>query len=103
MRMRITALAAAVLALAGCGGTPTTTASNTASGPEVTRRISLEDVSKNKDPKQGWVLVANDVIGYYGYETLVVKKCDGTTLLYVQYGYQKGGPAVIANSPECGP
>lgn len=103
MKLRATVAALAVastLSLSACGGIAGTTSSgDTTSGPEVTRVLTVKEVAANTDPKKGWVLVSNDLIG--GYEAFVVKRCDGTTLLYVQFGYRKGGPAVVADSTEC--
>lgn len=58
----------------------------------------------NTDPRTGWVIVEK----LQGEE--ISKKCDGTTLVYKNLGFQwagrqtyplAGGVAVIADSPEC--
>ena len=54
------------------------------------------------DPRIGWVAVDPVPIDD-GQDILVLKRCDGTSMIYVSYGYRSGGIAAVPNAPECAP
>jgi len=76
-----TAIAAAVL-LAACAGSS-----------------AAADDPPNRDARADWVSLGD--VPDSGLSNELWKRCDGTTLVYVLIGYNKGGPAVLADSPEC--
>ena len=78
-----------VACLAGCGDGSMI---DTAATP-----TSTQVASATRSPKTGWVVVYQG----QGNSPSVYKRCDGTTLMYVAYGYHSGGISVVANSPEC--
>jgi len=77
------------LALQGCGDSYDSR-DGSASGPGVT------------NPRDGWVAVDTVPIDG-GQDILVLKRCDGTSMVYVSHGYRSGGVAAVPNAPECAP
>ena len=57
------------------------------------------------NPKKGWVDVFKDLsAGENSTISRLVKRCDGTTLIYQSYAYAYASASIstIPNSPECG-
>ena len=76
----------------GYGSTPPDEPDTQSEGVEVT----------NTDPREGWVVV-QERTGNGLEEGAIKKKCDGTTLLYVLFGYYVDGFTASPDSPECQP
>lgn len=104
--LALAALAASIF-LTGCAGPVDTTSATPAAETAISETVEPKD---NTDPRKGWVVVV-DLSGYPvtsggPYKDIpVIKRCDGTTLLYVAPGAGSGAHGItsIENSPECHP